>query len=359
MVSIQASVSKGWLNKYGAFEFNESYYLDPLFRLNQDKLICAFVKEKFPDYPVYNMEDNLMQAEYMNNYQIIVGGLQPNLILGNILGSGFTFPPDKDSDIKDKPLENVSSANELPELSSLLDSPIIKKITEQISDIKKGHPELSVIPPFFWDSSGRATIHGIITTSLKLIGENIFILMMSDPGFVHAVHKWITEAYIILIDYFAKLAPLKTESIHIGECSCAMLSPKHFEEFVVPYLNILGKEYKNIRLHSCGNSDTLINSFGLITGLSSIDVGGGTSIKLIREKFGNKIDISAFSSPDLLVKGAEKEKIHSWIDELLKDNKDGNLRISYHIEPGYDLENCLEINRYLEEKYIIKQKRLF
>ena len=142
MVDLQASVSKGWLNKNGGYKFESQYYLDPLFRHEQDKAINDFLKNRLPDYPIYNMEDNLMQAKFMASNQVIVGGLQPNLILGMILGSEPLFPEDKDSDIVGKPLENITSADELPSTDSILNSDLIKKIDLQIQTIQKTHYEL-------------------------------------------------------------------------------------------------------------------------------------------------------------------------------------------------------------------------
>jgi len=60
MIKVQASVSKGWLHKYGGFIFDSQYYLDPYYRMKQDEACHAFIKSRFPGYPVYNMEDNLV-----------------------------------------------------------------------------------------------------------------------------------------------------------------------------------------------------------------------------------------------------------------------------------------------------------
>ena len=103
--------------------------------------------------------------------------------------------------------------------------------------IRETRPDLRVIPPFFWDESGRATIHGIITTSLKLTGDNIMVMMMSDPDLTHAIHQWIADAYVILIKHFAALGNLALTSVHVGECSGTMISPELFEEFIVPYIS--------------------------------------------------------------------------------------------------------------------------
>lgn len=64
------------------------------------------------------------------------------------------------------------------------------------------------IPPFFWDASRRATLHGTLTTAQKFIGENIFVNMMTDAVKVVKVMNWITESFIVLVKHYSKLASL-------------------------------------------------------------------------------------------------------------------------------------------------------
>src|SRR5512145_903996 len=212
MISIEASVSKGWLHKNGGFNFDNRYYMDPVYRWEQDNKIHKFVKEKFPHYAIYNMEANLLQAKHVRDNHVLVGAIQPNMILATILGAEFSFFEDKDADVAGKPLEFISKKEELPEISSILEHPLVKDLERQIKHISETRPGLKVIPPFFWDESGRATIHGIITTSLKLTGDNIMIIMMSDPGLAHALHTWIVDAYVILIHHFAKTGDMPVTS---------------------------------------------------------------------------------------------------------------------------------------------------
>ena len=101
-------------------------------------------------------------------------------------------------------------------VSSILEHSLVKDLENQIKLINETRPDLKVIPPFFWDESGRATIHGIVTTSLKLTGDNIMIIMMSDPELAHAIHQWIVDAYIILDKSFSGLAKLPVTSVHVG-----------------------------------------------------------------------------------------------------------------------------------------------
>ncbi len=81
-ISLLTSVSKGWLHDEGGFSFGEQYYMQPLYRQEQDVRIDRFLQERFPDYVFYNMESNLVQLDFWQPEYIYVGGIQPNLIMG-------------------------------------------------------------------------------------------------------------------------------------------------------------------------------------------------------------------------------------------------------------------------------------
>ncbi|MFA5814296.1 MAG: uroporphyrinogen decarboxylase family protein [Bacteroidales bacterium] len=359
MIKIQASVSKGWLNKHGGFVFPDQYYLDPTFRWEQDKKINRFVREQFPEFAIYNMEANLVQADYVKENQVLVGAIQPNMILAALLGARFSFFEDTDSDVLGKPLEHISNIQELPSLDAILEHSLIKEMEKQMQEIRESHPELRIIPPFFWDESGRATIHGVITTSLKLTGDNIMMIMMSDPDLAHAIHQWIVDAYVILIQHFAALGNLPVTSVHVGECAGTMISSELYEEFVVPYISQLGDRLGAVRLHSCGISNHLIEPASVIHNLKIIDTGSGTSILKIRESMGKDFEINVFPPIDVLLDGVPQSEAISWLDKTLSENQGGPLQIAYHLEADYDIRNGLIIHQELEKRGLITHGRLY
>ena len=353
MISYQASVSKGWLHEEGGFEFDEKYYLDPLYRRLQDKAMNAFIKKDFLDYPLYNMEANLMQADYTNESQVLIGGIQPNLILALILGAEFVFYTDKDMDVSGNPLNHISKADQLPQKEQILDHPFIKEMETQISFLQNEHPELEIIPPFFWDSSGRATIHGIITTSFKLIGDNAMLMIIMNPDLLHAVHQWIADVYILLINHFAQLTNIQVRSVHVGECSGAMISNDQYGEFVNPYINKIGRCFEKIRLHSCGLSDHILKSISEIENLHEIDTGSNTSIAKIRDARGRDFKISIEPPVKLMLKDSSEEELMIWLDNALKENIGGPLNFVLHLESGYSTKNCLMIYDELKRRMLI------
>ena len=353
MINIEASVSKGWLHKNGGFNFDNRYYMDPVYRWEQDSTINKFVKEKFPRYAIYNMEANLLQSKHVRDNHVLVGAIQPNMILATILGAEFSFFEDKDADVAGKPLEFISKKEELPSISSILDHRLVKDLERQIKTISNTRPDLKVIPPFFWDESGRSTIHGIITTSLKLTGDNIMITMMSDPDLAHAIHQWIVDAYIVLIQHFSELAELPVTSVHVGECAGTMVSSDLYDEFIVPYISQLGEKLGDVRLHTCGMSDHIMQSIVKIRNLKIIDTGSDTSIKGIRDLKGKDFTIHIAPPMEYMMANSPQNKILDWLNKTLEENQGGPLQIAYHMEPDYEVGNCLILHDELERKGLI------
>jgi hypothetical protein len=343
MIYFQASVSKGWLHEKGDFVFDEKYYMDPLYRQKQDKKMNDFVKRDFGNYPLYNMEANLMQADYADENQVLIGGIQPNLILAKILGAEFVYYPDKDMDVAGNPLKHISSVTDLPPKGHILDHHFVKELDDQIVHLRDEHPELEIIPPFFWDSSGRATIHGIITTSFKLIGDSAMMMIIMNPDLLHKAHQWITDVYTILINHYAKMANISITSVHVGECSGTLISNDQYLEFITPYITQLGDVFGNIRLHSCGLSDHILEAISEIKNLSIIDTGSDTSISKIREMKGVDFEINIEPPVKLMLKDSSEGELIAWLDNALKENQGGPLKFVLHLESGYSPDNCLMI----------------
>ncbi len=359
MISIEASVSKGWLHKNGGFVFNDQYYLDPVYRWEQDQKINSFVRDTFPRYAIYNMEANLPQARYVKDNHVLVGAIQPNMILATILGAEFSLFEDKDADVKGRPLEFITDKSGLPSMHSALKHPLVKEMESQMRKIADTRPDLKIIPPFFWDESGRAAIHGIITTSLKLTGDNIMTIMMSDPDLAHVIHQWIVDAYVILIRHFAELAKLPVTSVHVGECAGTMVSPEVYEEFVVPYISQLGEKLGAVRLHTCGISDHIMEAISHINNLNIIDTGSDTSIIKIRDLMGPDFEINVAPPMELMMEDAPLTGIIGWLDKTLSENGGGPLQIAYHMEPDYEMQNCLTMHDELEKRSLITNMRLY
>lgn len=333
-VQLETSVSKAFMAQALGVEFDRAYYFDPYRRREADLRCQAFLDKTYPDLDALYTESNLGRKKHYDKNQILVGGLQPNLIVGLLLGADLLPMAAGDADITPacwagKPIED------LPCPGTLVEHPLIRLFSGQVGRVQS-EGSLSPIPPFFWDASGRAAVHGSLTTAQKFLGESVFMDMLTEPERVHCVMNWICEANIVLIRHFAALAGITVTAVHVGECSSCMVGQDEWEAFVVPTLNRLGREFGAVRLHSCGPSNHLVGAARKVENLSSLDLGGETSLSKVRELFGHSFQVSIAPPVKLLASGSLAE-LKEWTRNVLADNQGGSLVILYHLEPQYPL----------------------
>ena len=336
MLNFEISVSKGYMATAVGLVFDREYYFDPLRRYETDRQCHEYVQHQLSDIEAFYTESNLGRLKYHDPKQALVGGIQPNMILGMLLGAEFIANDKMDADISPA-CRAGKSVDDLPEPESLLEHEVIQLFDRQIVELKKD-ADKTPIPPFFWDASGRAAIHGAMTTAQKFLGESIFLDMISDPAPVKRMADWVIETCIVLVRHFADLADIEITCVHVGECSSCMVGPQHFSEMVVPGLNRVGETLGPLRLHSCGQSNHILEVCkNTIPRLCSLDLGGETSLAKVRQLFGKDFPVSMAPVVTDLSSDSPDAVLH-WLDETLKDNDGGDLTIQYHIEPNYSLE---------------------
>ncbi|AQT69081.1 methylcobalamin:coenzyme M methyltransferase [Anaerohalosphaera lusitana] len=345
MVPLVGSLSKGWMAKHLDVKFDRDYYFDPYRRHKVDLSCNEYAAKELGDLCIFYTESNLGQLEHFTNDQVLVGGIQPNMILGMLIGAEFITSDSMDADISMTPLKGVDP-DRLPLPDKMIDHEIIKLFDQQIKEIRS-QGDLQPIPPFFWDASGRATLHGTLTTAQKFLGESVFIDLMMQPEKVAKVMDWITESFIVLVKHFSKIADLPITSVHIGECSGCMVNPQMFEDVVVPHASRIARELGPLRFHSCGASTHLLESMKQMDGLHALDLGGDTSISKARELFGPAFPIDVAPMPaDFSVD--TPEPIISWAKQVIEENDGGRMQIIYHLEPDYKIENIRALQNFLK-----------
>jgi hypothetical protein len=99
MITITGTLSKGWMNRAIGVVFDREYYFDPAKRHAIDGLCHKYAAETFPDMAIFYSESNLGRIDYWDKNQVQIGGIQPNMILGMLLGADFVPANDRDADI--------------------------------------------------------------------------------------------------------------------------------------------------------------------------------------------------------------------------------------------------------------------
>ncbi len=104
MITISGTLSKGWMNRAIGVVFARDYYFDPAQRHTMDSRCNEYAAETFPGMGIFYSESNLGRIDYWDKNQVQIGGIQPNLILGLLLGADFVPADDRDADISLKPV---------------------------------------------------------------------------------------------------------------------------------------------------------------------------------------------------------------------------------------------------------------
>ena len=346
MITVSGTLSKAWLSQAIGVAFDRDYYFDPDRRHAIDCLCNEYAAETFPDIPVFYSESNLGRKEYWapesspdrrhpaqhDSRDAARRGLRACRRPG--CGHHAGLPAGK-------------GPADLPAPEVLRNHDLVKLFDDQIAQVRRSSQgRLRPIPPFFWDASGRAAIHGVLTTAQKLCGETIFMDMLTEPGKCMELMRWIADAYIVLCRHFAQAGGLTITDVHVGECSCCMVSPTLVEQFVVPVTSYIGRHLGPVRFHACGSGTHLLEAFSEIEELHSLDLGGETSIRRAREIFGPAMPISIAPLPrDMSAESTGP--ILAWAKRILEDNAGGNLACVYHLEPGYNVETIHALTEFM------------
>ncbi len=344
MISCTGSLSKGWLAKHLQVTFDRDYYFDPGKRFEIDRQCQDYAARELTDLDAFYTESNLGQSEHFSDTQVLVGGIQPNMILGMLIGAEFVPNASMDADISMTPLKG-KDPDQLPKPERLLDHELVRLFDRQIREIQS-EGKLQPIPPFFWDASGRTTTHGTLTTAQKFLGEELCVDLMTAPDNAGRVMDWITESFIVLMKHFSEMGQLPITALHIGECSGCMVNPDLFAQRVVPHASRMAEALGPLRFHSCGCSTHLLEGIKTMANLASLDLGGDTSMARAREIFGPDFPIDVAPMPADF-SAESPEPILQWAKQVIQENQGGKLRIIYHLEADYKLDIVRALNDYV------------
>ena len=147
-VELETSVSKAFMAQALGVDFDRAYYFDPKRRRETDLRCQELLDKAYPDLDALYTESNLGRKRYYDRRQILIGGIQPNLIVGMLLGADFMPVTKGDADITPvcwagRPIED------LPPPETLVEHPLIRMFSGDVSRVLS-EGALCPIPPFFW-----------------------------------------------------------------------------------------------------------------------------------------------------------------------------------------------------------------
>ncbi|HJX60949.1 MAG TPA: uroporphyrinogen decarboxylase family protein [Dehalococcoidia bacterium] len=162
---------------------------------------------------------------------------------------------------------------------------------------------------FVAEAGGRYPIstylQGPMDMAYLVWDSSAFMLAMySNPKEVHHLLRLVTDLNIAFIkelrarspQFFACHCPPlwlpEGRGISISEDCSAVLSPKLWREFSLPYVNEMSEEFGGVVIHSCGNFQHQFDNLAQVHNLRGLNFGASeTPFAAVWERFGGKTAI--------------------------------------------------------------------
>ena len=208
--------------------------------------------------------------------------IRPNfgtIFIPAMFGLKYELPKDTFAWITSHLTKDEIKKFKIPHLSEV---DMMKKAIEYLQFFKEKLPEWIHI--YLPDTLGPFEI------AHSVYGDNIFYEIYDDPSFIHYLLDLCTEIYIQVTEKLKKVIGeergscyhghalvrgiyLRNGGTRISEDSATLISPKHIDEFVIPYdkkaLNAFGGGF----VHFCGENDYLLESFLKLDEVRAINLG--------------------------------------------------------------------------------------
>lgn len=275
MIPIEIIFNPNWWNQNYGICFDQSFYLNPKERIDNDFEMRNLLYERF------GIGDKPTTREPIIGSMMVAGGF----VLPAIFGIQIEF-----------------SDNEAPWPieGSFSDEEIFKLVPPNVNEkwpIKQLLNDADKLIEKFGYVVGDFDLDGFFNTALHIRGNQLFYDLAEKPDLVNHLFHVLTETYISLVKIMRSIT--KTCSISTNRsiqnvnpsiflhsnCSVSMVSPKLYEKLIFPHELRMAKILQPYGIHHCGNNmHKFTKPYSQIPS-TFFDVGWGSDITVCSETF--------------------------------------------------------------------------
>ncbi len=174
---------------------------------------------------------------------------------------------------------------------------------------------------------GDINTTGVQNLALKIRGENFYTDYFENPELCHHLLKICTECVVRLFQFVYPITgtgaidvtPMADPTLYIlPNCTVEQISPKTYEEFILPYDNQVADACHPLGVHHCGSVDHVLEGYSKLRHLHFLEMGFGSDVRRAREILGPNVAVNARVSPVLMKNGNPEEveaEVRSLIDQ--------------------------------------------
>ncbi|MCB9784047.1 MAG: hypothetical protein H6751_13875 [Candidatus Omnitrophica bacterium] len=259
-----------WFHEYLGVDFSEKWHEDPEYRLQSWEKMSAEVHERFPGRNIGDCEEE--------GPPDILTGLYGGCVVSQMFGLGVRYWPGSWPASEHGYMLPDEEASRL-EPVDLENNPFFQGILDQCDRIEK----------LTGTVKGYLNWQGVLNTAFRMRGERIFMDLIEAPDRACRVFEAVTET---MIDGIKRLLARQRESgqdyrfATISNCVVNMLSPKHYEKYLLPYDLRIRSAFEDFGIHNCAwNVNPYMNAYAQAPRLGYLDMGLESDFVRCREMF--------------------------------------------------------------------------
>ncbi len=259
-----------WYRHFCDLEFGERWHADPDLRMHGWERICAQLRRRFPGRNIGGCEADTPPDLLTGTY----GGC----VVSSIYGQGIQYWENNwpaathDGELAD------AQANTL-EPPNLASNALFTNILKQMDRIEQLTGTIR----------GFLNWQGVLNTAFRLRGNQIFMDMIDEPERARRIFRCVADT---MLDGYRRVherqraAGTDYQFGTTGNCVVNMISPKHYEEFLLPFDLKLRSAFKNFGIHNCAWSVTpYIEAYARVPDLGYIDMGLASDLPAVKRMF--------------------------------------------------------------------------
>lgn len=267
-----------WHKNYGV-HFTKDFFQEPHTRVEAERRMRHLLYERFGD---------IGMGEKEAVPRPVVGPVHNGLgyVIPALLGCEVQFFPDSSP--------QVVAANLTDEEILALEVPDISKTSPMLEIIEM----MDVLEQAFGYLEGDFCCEGIQNVALYVRGNQLLADYYNHPSIAHRVLEVVARTILEVAKYLRsrtgtssiacnRTLSLLAPAVHMtANCSVTMIANKTYEEFILPYDNLLADELQPYGIHYCGTDmERLSEGFSKVRGVEFFDIGWGSNVAMCRAAF--------------------------------------------------------------------------
>jgi hypothetical protein len=259
-----------WYHHYCGLDFGERWHSDPDLRMKGWERMSAELRRRFPGHNIGDSESG--------DAPDLLTGIYGGCVVASIYGQGMQFWPNN--------WPASTHGHELTEAEAdALTAPDLTN-NSLLADIFK---QMDRIEQLTGTVRGFLNWQGVLNTAFRLRGNQIFLDLTDCPERARKIFGCVTET---MLDGYrrvhARQRQAGTEYCFGTTANCVvnMVSPKHYEELLLPFDLKLRSAFTNFGIHNCAWSVTpYLAAYARVPDLGYLDLGLASDLPAVKRLF--------------------------------------------------------------------------